>query len=73
MNISTKILLAVAVLATLGLGGLVRNVSANQSKSAVVVTPQRSVTTQTNNQTQTKEASDGDGEDNDATEAPEVK
>jgi hypothetical protein len=66
MKTLTKILLGVAVLSTLGLGGIVRS-SYAQSQPPVVVTPQHSSTTQV------PEASDGDGEANDATEASEAK
>jgi hypothetical protein len=65
MNVSTKTLLTVAILGTLGLG-VVKTVYANQSKPPVAVVSQHH-----NNQSQVQEMSDGDGEANDATEPPE--
>jgi hypothetical protein len=46
MQTSTKILLAVAVISTLGLGGLAKTVYGKQSQPAVVVTPQNSAANQ---------------------------
>lgn len=56
MNTSNKWILAVAILGTLGLGGLGRTVYATQSKSAVAIVPQHYTSAQI------AEASDGDGE-----------
>lgn len=63
MKTSTKFLLTAAFVGTLGFGGLARTVYASQSKPAVAIMPQN----QSN--TQIAEASDGDGEVPDATEA----
>lgn len=67
MQTSTKIILAVTVVSILGLGGLAKTVYGKQSQPAVVVTPQNSAASQK------PEASDGDGEADDATEAVEAK
>jgi len=67
MNVLTKTLLTVAILGTLGLGGIIKTVYANQSKPTVAVTPEH----RANSQNPRQEASDGDGEANDATEPPE--
>lgn len=64
MKTSTKIAFTVALLGTLGFGGLMRTVSA-QPQSAFAIMPQH------RSNTLVAEASDGDGEVNDATEAPE--
>lgn len=66
MKTSTKFLLTAAVLGTLGLGGIARTVYASQSKPAVAIVPQHRTSIQI------AEASDGDGEANDATEVPEA-
>jgi len=65
MKTSTKIVLTAAFVGTVGLGGLARVVYAKQPQSQVAIMPQHRSTTQV------AEASDGDGEENDATEAPE--
>lgn len=65
MKTVTKIILAAAFASSLGLSGLVRTVYAKQPQSQVAIMPQH------HNSTQMAEASDGDGEANDATEAPE--
>lgn len=65
MKTVTKIILAAAFASSLGLSGLVRTVYAKQPQSQVAIMPQH------HNNTQMAEASDGDGEANDATEAPE--
>lgn len=67
MKTSIKIIVATAVLGTLGLGSLARSVYASQSKPAVAIMPQN----QSN--TQIAEVSDGDGEVPDATEASMMK
>lgn len=69
MNTLTKNFLIVTILSlgTLGLGGIAKIVYANQSKQNIPVTPQP----QANNPNKTQEASDGDGEVDDATEPPE--
>lgn len=67
MKTSAKIVLAtVALLGTLGFGGLVKTVNAQQSQSAVAIMPQH------RSSALVAQASDGDGEANDATEAPET-
>lgn len=67
MKTSAKIVLAtVALLSTLGLGGLMKTVNAQQSQSAVAIMPQH------RSSNVVAQASDGDGEANDATEAPET-
>lgn len=66
MKTSIKFLLTAAVLGTLGLGGIARTVYASQSKPAVAIVPQHRTSIQI------AEASDGDGEVPDATEAPEA-
>ncbi|OUL27038.1 hypothetical protein BV378_10130 [Nostoc sp. RF31YmG] len=66
MKTSTKVILGVAVLSALGLGGLVRSSYANQSQPTIV-------TSEHSANTHVPEVSDGDGEANDATEPPEVK
>ena len=67
MKTSAKIALAtVALLGTLGFGGLVKTVNAQQSQSAVAIMPQY------RSSALVAQASDGDGEANDATEAPET-
>ncbi len=63
MKTSTKFLLTAAFIGTLGLGGLARTVYASQPKPAIAVMPQNQ------SKTQAAEASDGDGEAPDATEA----
>lgn len=60
MKTSTRIILAAAFVSTLGFSGLARTVYAGQSSSRVML-----------HQSSTQIASDGDGEQNDATEAPE--
>lgn len=60
MKTSTKLILTAAAIATLGIGGLVKFVNAAQTQSLAVI-PTAQVT----------EKSDGDGEANPATEAPE--
>lgn len=66
MKTSAKIVLAtVALLGTLGFGGLIKTVNAQQSQSAVAIMPQH------RSSNVVAQASDGDGEANDATEAPE--
>ncbi|MEA5594078.1 PepSY domain-containing protein [Rivularia sp. UHCC 0363] len=62
MNTTKRIALAAALVTTLGFAGFARNVSAKQTESPSV---------QTN--TSMTQTSDGDGEANDATEAPENK
>ncbi len=62
MKTSTKLILAAALLGSVGFGGLVRTVYANQSKLAVAIVPQR------NTSIQIAEADDGDGEEADDTE-----
>lgn len=59
MKPSTKIILAVAFIGTLGLAGLLRVVSAKQPQSFVAIARQH------HSATQVAEASDGDGETND--------
>lgn len=67
MKTSAKIALAtVALLGTLGFGGLVKTVNAQQSQSALAIMPQH------RSSALVAQASDGDGEANDATEAPET-
>lgn len=67
MKTSAKIVLAtVALLGTLGFGGLVKTVNAQQSQSTVAIMPQH------RSSALVAQASDGDGEANDATEAPET-
>lgn len=67
MKTSAKIVLAtVALLGTLGFGGLMKTVNAQQSQSAVAIMPQH------HSSALVAPASDGDGEANDATEAPET-
>lgn len=61
MKTSTKLILALAAISTLGLGGLAKLVNAAQTQSPVAVMPTTQVT----------EKSDGDGEANPAIEAPE--
>lgn len=61
MKTSTKLILTIAAIGTLGMGGLAKLVNAAQTQSPVVVLPAARVT----------ERSDGDGEANPATEAPE--
>jgi Peptidase propeptide and YPEB domain len=61
MKTSTKLILTAAAIGTLGLGGLAKLVNAAQTQSLVAVMPAAQVT----------EKSDGDGEANPATEAPE--
>ena len=63
MKTLTRIILAAAFVGTLGLSGLARTVYATQSRPGVMLQPHSS--------TQIAEASDGDGEENDATEVPE--
>ncbi len=63
MKTSTKIILATVFVGTLAIAGLARNVDAQQPQSQVPVIKQQSVSQVTK--------SDGDGEANDATEAPE--
>lgn len=66
MKTSAKIALAtVALLGTLGFGGLIKTVNAQQSQSALAIMPQH------RSSNVVAQASDGDGEANDATEAPE--
>lgn len=60
MKTLTRIILAAAFVSTLGFSGLTRTVYAGQSSSGVML-----------HQSSTRIASDGDGEQNDATEAPE--
>ncbi|MEJ6485652.1 PepSY domain-containing protein [Nostoc punctiforme UO1] len=57
MNTSTKIALAAALMSILGVGAVVKTVSASSSENSV----------------QLAQVSDGDGEANDAIEAPEIK
>jgi uncharacterized membrane protein YkoI len=57
MKTSTKLILAAGLLGSLGFGGLVRTVYANQSKPAVAIVPQR------NTSIQIAEADDGDREE----------
>ena len=57
MNTSTKIALAAALMSILGVGAVVKTVSASPSQNSV----------------QVAQVSDGDSEANDATEAPEIK
>lgn len=67
MKTSAKIVLTtVALLGTLGFGGLIETVNAQQSQSAVAIMPQY------RSSNVVSQASDGDGEANDATEAPET-
>lgn len=67
MKTSTKIVLAsVALLSTLGFGGLIKTVNAQQLQSAVATMPQH------RSSNVVAQASDSDGEANDATEAPET-
>ncbi|MEO8892620.1 MAG: PepSY domain-containing protein [Coleofasciculaceae cyanobacterium] len=66
MKTSTKFLLTAAFIGSLGFGGLAKVVYAKQSKSAIAVMPQNQ------SKTQIAEASDGDGEVPDATEAQAV-
>lgn len=66
MKTSTQFLLTAAFIGTLGLGGLARVVYASQKEPAVAVMPQNQ------SKTQIAEASDGDGEVADATEAQEA-
>lgn len=61
MKTSTKLLLTAAAIGTLGMGGLAKLVNAAQTQSPVAVMPAAQVS----------EKSDGDGEANPATEAPE--
>ena len=61
MKTSTKLLLTAAAIGTLGLGSLAKLVNAAQTQSPVAVLPAAQIT----------EKSDGDGEANPATEAPE--
>ena len=61
MKTSTRLILTAAAIGTLGLGGLAKLVNAAQMQSPVAVMPAAQVT----------EKSDGDGEANPATEAPE--
>lgn len=61
MKTSTKLILTAAAIGTLGLGGLAKLVDAAQTQSPVAVMPAAKVA----------EKSDGDGEANPATEAPE--
>ena len=61
MKTSTKLILTAAAIGTLGLGGLAKLVNAAQTQVPVAVMPAAQVT----------EKSDGDGEANPATEAPE--
>ena len=61
MKTSTKLILTAVAIGTLGLGGLAKLVNAAQTQSPVAVMPAAQVT----------EKSDGDGEANPATEAPE--
>lgn len=56
MKTSTKIALAAALMSVLGVGAVVKTVSASPSQNSI----------------QVAQVSDGDGEANDATEAPEV-
>jgi uncharacterized membrane protein YkoI len=63
MKTFTKIILATVFVGTLAIAGLARNVDAQQPQSQVAVIKQQSVSQVTK--------SDGDGEANDATEAPE--
>ncbi|HEY9709610.1 MAG TPA: PepSY domain-containing protein [Oculatellaceae cyanobacterium] len=65
MKTSTKIALTAALLGTLSFGGLARSVYAEKLQSQVATMPQH------RSNTLVAEASDGDGEENDATEAPE--
>lgn len=60
MKTSTRIILAAAFVSTLGFSGLARTVYAGQSSSRVML-----------HQSSTRITSDGDGEQKDATEAPE--
>lgn len=61
MKTPTKLVLAAAAIATLGIGGLAKLVNATQTQSSIAVMPAAQVA----------EKSDGDGEANPATEAPE--
>ena len=61
MKTSTKLILTAAAIGSLGLGGLAKLVNAAQTQSPVAVVPASQVI----------EKSDGDGEANPATEAPE--
>jgi len=61
MKPSTKLILTAVAIGTLGLGGLAKLVNAAQKQSPVAVIPTAQVS----------EKSDGDGEANPATEAPE--
>lgn len=65
MKTTTKIILAAAFVSTLGISGLARTASATQSRS-VMLQPH-------SNTQKIAEASDGDGEQNDATEPPEMQ
>jgi uncharacterized membrane protein YkoI len=59
MKTSSKLILATALLGSLGLGGLIRTVYANQSQPTVAIVPHH------NTSIQIAEASDGDGEEAD--------
>ena len=61
MKTSTKLILTAVAIGTLGLGGLAKLVNAAQTQDPIAVMPAAQVT----------EKSDGDGEANPATEAPE--
>ena len=61
MKTSTKLILTAVAIGTLGLGGLAKLVNAAQKQSPVAVIPTAQVS----------DKSDGDGEANPATEAPE--
>lgn len=64
MNASTKTLLTLTILSTLGLGGIVENAYASQSKHTVPVTHQY----RTNSQTQIPEFSNRNGKTERTTE-----
>jgi shikimate 5-dehydrogenase len=69
MNASAKTILIAMILVILGLGGMARTVYANQSQPKITITERHRANNQ--NRTEAQEASDGDGEANDATEPPE--
>ncbi len=65
MKLSTKVVLVATVVGTLGLGNLARVVQARQAPLPVAVMPQ-------SHMVKSSEASDGDGEVNDSTEASKL-
>lgn len=66
MKTSTQIVLAAAFVGSLSLGVQLRTVYAIKPQAHEAIMPQ------THSSNQVAEASDGDGEENDATEAPEL-